>query len=86
MACARTRVTGGRCASGAASGRSSDVTAVRLAGSVAYSPDGKVLLVGGTYGHVTAFDAATRKPLWDYKDESGHFAAVAYSSHQPVVT
>ena len=50
-----------------------------LAGSVTYSPDGQVLLVGGTNGQVQAFDTATRKELWTYKDETGHFAAVAYS-------
>lgn len=51
-----------------------------LAGSVSYSPDGKVLLVGGTNGHVEAYDAATRKPLWDHQIKAtATLTAVAYS-------
>ena len=48
----------------------------RLAGSVVYSADGKTLFVGGTDGHVRAYDAATWKQLWEYKCDS-RFAALA---------
>jgi len=46
-----------------------------LGGSVAYTPDGKTLVVGGTDGRVEAFATDTLKPRWEYKG-SGHFAAV----------
>ena len=45
-----------------------------LAGSVAYSADGKTLFVGGSGGHVRAYDADTFKQLWD-TDGGGKFAA-----------
>lgn len=48
----------------------------RLGGSVAYSADGKTLFVGGTSGHVEAYDVATRKKLWKYKGGES-FAALA---------
>ncbi len=47
-----------------------------LGGSVAYSADGKALYVGGSGGNVRAYDAATRKKLWETKDGE-HFTAVA---------
>ncbi len=50
-----------------------------LPGSVAYSPDGKLLVVGGTGGKVAAFDAATRDEKWK-ADVGGDFAAVAFSA------
>src|ERR1700730_15866662 len=49
-----------------------------LPGSVAYSSDGKMMLVGGTSGQVSAFDPATRKEKWK-ADVGGNFAAVAFS-------
>jgi RNA polymerase sigma factor (sigma-70 family) len=49
-----------------------------LGGSLAYSPDGKLLVVGGTEGNFYAFDAATGKNLWMARSE-GKFAAVAFS-------
>jgi len=47
-----------------------------VGGSVAYSADGKTLFVGGTGGHVRAYDAATLKRLWESKDGDS-FAAVS---------
>jgi len=47
-----------------------------LAGSVAYSPDGKTFFVGGTSGNVRAYDTATMKQLWEHQ-EATNFAAVA---------
>ena len=35
-----------------------------LAGSVAYSSDGKTMFVGGTDGHARAYDTANWKQLW----------------------
>jgi len=49
-----------------------------LPGSVAYSPDGKMIVVGGSNGHVRAFDAASGKQMWEHHD-GDHFAAVAFS-------
>jgi RNA polymerase sigma factor (sigma-70 family) len=51
-----------------------------LAGSVAYSGDGKVLFVGGTSGsgHVRAFTTDGYKLLWEYKVE-GQFPNLALS-------
>ena len=48
----------------------------RLAGSVAYSGDGKSLFVGGTDGQLRAYESATWKQMWEYK-AGGKFAAVA---------
>jgi WD40 repeat protein len=50
-----------------------------LPGSVAYSSDGKMMLVGGTSGQVGAFDPATRKEKWK-AEVGGNFAAVAFSA------
>ncbi|OWK40768.1 sigma-70 family RNA polymerase sigma factor [Fimbriiglobus ruber] len=50
-----------------------------LAGSAAYSPDGKLLVVSGSDGHVRACDAATLKMVWEYKSDAP-FAAVAFST------
>jgi RNA polymerase sigma factor (sigma-70 family) len=47
-----------------------------LGGSVAHSADGKALFVGGTDGHVRAYDAATWKQLWETK-VGGRLAALA---------
>ena len=47
-----------------------------LAGSVAYSGDGKTLFVGGTDGHANAYDTAAWKRLWEYRGH-GRFTAVA---------
>jgi RNA polymerase sigma factor (sigma-70 family) len=47
-----------------------------LVGSVAYSPDGKTLVVGGTGGKVAAYDAAELRRRWD-ADVGGDFTAVA---------
>ena len=47
-----------------------------LAGSVAYSGDGKSLFVGGTDGQLRAYESATWKQMWEYK-AGGKFAAVA---------
>ncbi len=52
-----------------------------LPGSVAYSPDGKTLVVGGSNGHVSAYDAVGGKLFWEYHD-GDHFAAVAFSRAQ----
>ncbi len=51
-----------------------------LAGSVAYSADGKRLVVGGT-GRVQAYDAGTFKEQWTAKvdGDAQHFAAIAFS-------
>jgi WD40 repeat protein len=52
-----------------------------LIGSVAYSPNGKVLVVGGT-GVVVARDATTFRELWMTRvdGDAQHFAAVAFSA------
>jgi RNA polymerase sigma factor (sigma-70 family) len=49
-----------------------------LGGSVAYSPDGKTLFVGGTSGFVRSYDTATWKQLLDHQEPT-NFAAVAVS-------
>ena len=51
-----------------------------LVGSVAYSPDGAQLIVGGTSGHVRAYEAATLKKTWDHAEDGQHFAAMAFSA------
>jgi RNA polymerase sigma factor (sigma-70 family) len=50
-----------------------------LVGSVAYSRDGKQLVVGGTDGHVRAYDAASLQQTWE-KQVGDHAAAVAYTA------
>ena len=50
-----------------------------LAGSVAYSSDGKLLVIGGSGGQVYAFDAATLKKKWT-AEVGGNFAAVAFTA------
>ncbi|QJW99396.1 hypothetical protein FTUN_7008 [Frigoriglobus tundricola] len=50
-----------------------------LGGSVAHSADGKTLFVGGTGGHVRAYEAKTLKQLWERQDGDA-FAAVSPSS------
>jgi len=52
-----------------------------LPGSVAYSPDGKMIVVGGSGGHVSAYDSVSGKQLWEYHDGE-HFAAIAFSRAQ----
>ncbi|VTR97686.1 sigma-70 family rna polymerase sigma factor : Uncultured bacterium genome assembly Metasoil_fosmids_resub OS=uncultured bacterium PE=4 SV=1: Sigma70_r2: Sigma70_r4_2: WD40: WD40 [Gemmata massiliana] len=47
-----------------------------LGGSAVYSADGKVLFIGGTDGHVHAYDVVSWKKLWEYRG-AGHFAALA---------
>jgi RNA polymerase sigma factor (sigma-70 family) len=49
------------------------------AGSIAWSPDSKFVVVGGNSGQVTAFDAITQKPTWK-AEVGGAFAAVAFSA------
>lgn len=49
-----------------------------LAGSLAYSPDGRLLVVGGTGGNIHGYDAATFENKWVARTE-GNFAAVAFS-------
>ena len=50
-----------------------------LTGSVAYSPNGKQLLVGGNGGNVRAYETAGYTQIWELKDDNVHAAAVAYS-------
>lgn len=50
-----------------------------LPGSVAYSSDGKALVVGGTSGDVIVFTTATFKEKWT-ADAGGSFAAVAFTA------
>jgi WD40 repeat protein len=50
-----------------------------LPGSVAYSSDGKMMIVGGTYGKVIAVDTATRALVWK-ADVRGDFAGVAFTA------
>jgi RNA polymerase sigma factor (sigma-70 family) len=52
-----------------------------LVGSVAYSPNGKMLVVGGT-GVVVARDAVTFREVWTTRvdGDAQHFAAVAFSA------
>jgi WD40 repeat protein len=47
-----------------------------LPGSLAYSPNGKMLVVGGTGGHVRAIDPATRNEKWR-AELAGDFSAVS---------
>lgn len=49
-----------------------------LAGSLAYSPDGKRLAVGGTGANFVVYDAASLANLWGARND-GDFVAVAYS-------
>jgi RNA polymerase sigma factor (sigma-70 family) len=53
-----------------------------LIASVAYSQDGKLLVVGGTGGHVVALDPATRKEKWKAEVEQGFdsLTAVAFAA------
>ena len=50
-----------------------------LPGSVAHSSDGKMMVVGGTYGKVIAVDTATRDMVWK-ADVGGDFAGVAFTA------
>lgn len=50
-----------------------------LVGSTTYSPDGKSLIVGGTDGHVRAYETANLKQLWEHKNGGGKLAAVAFA-------
>jgi WD40 repeat protein len=50
-----------------------------LPGSVAYSADGKRMVVGGTYGKVIAVDPATRRLIWK-ADVGGDFSGVAFAA------
>jgi RNA polymerase sigma factor (sigma-70 family) len=50
-----------------------------LPGSLAYAPDGKALVVGGTGGKVIAYATANFKEKWT-ADMDGPFAAVAFSA------
>src|SRR5260370_26435179 len=50
-----------------------------LPGSIAYSPDGMALALGGTGGKVIAFTTATLKEKWT-ADVGGNFAAVAFAA------
>jgi RNA polymerase sigma factor (sigma-70 family) len=47
--------------------------------SVAYSSNGKMLVVGGTGGKVVAFDSATRKENWK-AEVGGNFSSVAFTA------
>jgi WD40 repeat protein len=49
-----------------------------LPGSLAYAPDGKSLVIGGTNGHVRVIDAATRDVKWE-KTLDGKLTGVAVS-------
>jgi WD40 repeat protein len=49
-----------------------------LPGSLAYTPDGKSLVIGGTGGHVRVIDTTTHIPRWE-KTLDDHFAGVAVS-------
>ncbi len=50
-----------------------------LTGSVAYSPSGKMMVIGGTNDKVVAIDPATREEKWK-ADVGGSFTAVAFSA------
>src|SRR5579872_5309238 len=52
-----------------------------LPGSTAHSRDGKTIIVGGTDGHVIAFEPVTRKVKWKTNTKGG-FAAVAFSADE----
>ncbi|HEV3146309.1 MAG TPA: sigma-70 family RNA polymerase sigma factor [Gemmataceae bacterium] len=50
-----------------------------LPASIAFSPDGKTMVTGGTDGHVFAYEAQTQKEKWK-ASVGGDFAAVAFDS------
>ena len=51
-----------------------------LIGSVAYSPDGRILILAGTGGHVTAYNADTQQKLWTYQFKATtKCSAIAFS-------
>ncbi|MBN9119090.1 MAG: sigma-70 family RNA polymerase sigma factor [Planctomycetes bacterium] len=56
-----------------------------LGGSVCFSRDGQTLFVGGTGGHVRAYETATLKPFWETTGGE-HFAAVAVSPDGQTLT
>lgn len=56
-----------------------------LGGSVGFALDGKAFFVGGTDGHVRAYDAIMRKTLWEYKS-SGRFAGLAVGGEKVLTT
>jgi RNA polymerase sigma factor (sigma-70 family) len=51
-----------------------------LAGSVAFSPDGKQMVVGGSGGHVEAYETGNRKKSWELKIDPSSQSSVAYSA------
>ena len=56
-----------------------------LGGSVDFALDGKTVFVGGTDGNVHAYDAGTRKKLWEYKS-GGAFAGLAVGGEKMLAT
>src|SRR5262249_18040433 len=55
-----------------------------LPGSLAYTPGGKSLVIGGSGGHVRVIDAATRDLRWE-KTLGGNFAGIAVSPDSKTV-